>query len=340
MDRRVREWLATDDARVALDRAVREIKARAWARGLSPALVTRNGFAGSGPAVDAEEIRSELVLFIAENSSRLAPVIAGESRNIHSYLRYVFINHWIDKTRTPERDPRRYLYRRTQEILRGSGEFETTATQKGRAMTFSMDPGSRRIPPLCEEDLKAVTFPHDRLEYSSVNRKEILLSLAAHFWKGISGLWGDIPVWIDLRDFVSWIGLHVPLACPEVEGEDPEGEPFVERVPDYTYSPETLYFDPDLVRLWAEKFARRLTPRERELFFLQYGKGLGPGHMARELGYRGSSGPEYHMTRIRDKLRFFLADLPWLSPDGFNEEAYHLFREAVLSFLKKGLSGP
>jgi len=35
--------------------------------------------------------------------------------------------------------------------------------------------------------------------------------LAAYFWDRIHVLWGNEPVWVDIRDFISWVARHVPL---------------------------------------------------------------------------------------------------------------------------------
>ncbi|MEA1945885.1 MAG: hypothetical protein U9N83_01125, partial [Thermodesulfobacteriota bacterium] len=60
-------------------------------------------------------------------------------------------------------------------------------------------------------------------------------------------------------------------------------------------------------------------------------------------GYKGPSGPEYQFDKIENKLRYFLRDLPWLSPgegQDTNEEAFALFLKTLLKTLKNSIQKP
>jgi len=69
------------------------------------------------------------------------------------------------------------------------------------------------------------------------------------------------------------------------------------------------------------------------VFVLRHGHDLSLKNIAEKLGYKGSSGPKYPLDSAERKLRFFLRDLPWLSPDDLNKEAFSLFRDTLLGEL-------
>lgn len=189
-------------------------------------------------------------------------------------------------------------------------------------------------------DLSGIAFPINKFVYESINKKDVLLHLAQHLWEEISDIWGKIPVWVDIWDLISWIGLHISMKGQLVKKEDSEGASLINGICDQTRKPDVLYYDRDLVRMWGENFANRLTVRERAVFGLQYGTNLKLKDIADELGYRGSSGAKYVIECIEGKLRFFLADLPWLSPDDFNRDAFRLFIDAILSVLNNAGKKP
>jgi hypothetical protein len=60
--------------------------------------------------------------------------------------------------------------------------------------------------------------------------------------------------------------------------------------------------------------------------------------VARQAGYSSPSGVKYRLERIQEKMKYFLRDLPWLSPEDLNEEAFSFFLNILLRHLKK--SGP
>jgi len=199
---------------------------------------------------------------------------------------------------------------------------------------------SRTISQLSSEDLSGIAFPINKFVYESINKKDVLLHLAQHLWEEISDIWGKIPVWVDIWDLISWIGLHISMKGQLVKKEDSKGASLINGICDQTRKPDVLYYDRDLVRMWGENFANRLTVRERAVFGLQYGTNLKLKDIADELGYRGSSGAKYVIECIEGKLRFFLADLPWLSPDDFNRDAFRLFIDTILSVLNNAGKKP
>lgn len=324
----MKKWLARPEVQDALSRTARSVMAYARTKSLSPAFLSQEGGWHEGRDDIWEDIRSELILFILENRSGIQKILISGNRNSHHYLRKAFINHWIEKTRKPLEDPQRYLYKHAADVLRNSDAFHTFS-KRNRALTFSMGSDSLPIPPLSEEDMREVRFPDQSLAYESVNKKKVLLELAACFLNQVSKMWGKKAVCVELRDFVTWIGRHVAITQPVPVRESRWGEDLLALVPDRSSTTDDICFDPDQVKKWACHFSNRLGEKERAVFMLRHCQHLSLRDIAGKLGYKGSSGPKYPLDRAEDKLRFFLSDLPWLSPGDLNKEAFALFHDTL-----------
>ncbi|QTA88946.1 RNA polymerase sigma factor [Desulfonema magnum] len=329
-------WLETPDTQQMLAGVASSVMKYVVSKSLSPSFLGQDARHYDSGDDFSEDIRSELVLFILEHQSGIQKIFTSGNKNCHQYLKRAFINYWIEKTRKPLKDPRRYLYKHAADVLRDSEKFYTFA-RNNRASGFSMIKECIPIPPLSSEDIHEINFPDHlvaRLEYESVNKKNTLLMLAAYFWNQISQMWGNKPVCVDLRDFINWICLYVSVTPPIPVKRLTGGKDPWELTPEHCQKPDEIYFDPELVRKWARNFANRLSQKEKAVFILRHEDDLSLKEIARRLGYKGSSGPKYPLNHAENKLRFFLRDLPWLSPDDLNEEAFSLFRDTLLLILK------
>lgn len=160
------------------------------------------------------------------------------------------------------------------------------------------------------------------------------------FWDRIHVLWGEEAVWVDVRDFVSWVAFHVPLGQASVADEfPPDGFELSEYSAKAPSAAET-HWDADAVKSWARQFYSQTDPKKLTIFQLVHQKNLTLKTIAQQFGYRGSSGPKYVLDHVTSKLQFFLRDLPWLSPDDLNEEAFSLFFDTLFALLKKNASKP
>lgn len=324
------KWLESQDAWNILSWVARSVVRYASSNSLSLSFLCQDITWHDADSDDLrEDIRSELVLFILENRPKIQKILILKRQNSHYYLRRAFINHWIEKTRKPLRDPRRYLHKHAADVLRASENFHTYVG-RGRSLGFSAAAERISVPPLSSEDIREIGFPDQSLEYEHINKKKVLLQLAAYFLNQVSRMWGDKPVGADLRDFVSWISLHVSVKTPVPLRLMPDGKEFLPPVPDHRPAADRICFDPALVKKWARNFANRLSEKEKAVFALRHGHNLSLRDIAGELGYKGSSGPKYTLGCAERKLKFFLCDLPWLSPDDLNEEAFSLFRDTLL----------
>jgi hypothetical protein len=333
----LRKWLENPETQRALWRAARSLVKDVRLKQLSPAFLKQGiPWNETNFANLSEDIRSELILFILEHESKLQNRLTLSGKNCHYYLRRAFINHWIEKTRKPFRDYQRYLYKRAADNLRTSEDFFIFAKSPDGSR-FSMVSPCVPIPSLTSEDISEIPFPSrfaESLDYEVINKKAVIRRLAAYFWNRVSGMWENKPVCVDLRDFINWISRHVSIpSTTPVKRLTDENDAW-EICPDHSQRPDSLYFDPEQIKKWAGNFACRLNEKEKAVFVLRHRDGLCLKDIAELLGYKGSSGPKYFLDRAEHKLKFFLRDLPWLSPDDLNEEAFSLFRETLLELMR------
>jgi len=336
----LREWLAGHEADAMLRRAAASALKEITSRGIPLACVPENGRAGASTPDALEEIRQELALFILERGSLFEKILGPAHGHAHLFLKTAFINHLISRSRTPDLQPFRYLYKRASGVLKASALFFTRAQPK-RSSVFSMASDSVHIPPLTPEEFLRIAPPDPavRIPPDGRLRKKLLIDLAGRFWKEVSALFGHRPVWVRVSDLVSWIGSLTGLPSgPKTLSLEEEGSSAGRRE-DPASATETLYFDPAAVRRWAGQFHASLDGAEKTALYLRHGASLGLREIAGRLGARGASGAAYRVERAEAKLKYFLRDLPWLSPDDLNEEAFSLFWETLLSCLKKTVSG-
>jgi len=98
-------------------------------------------------------------------------------------------------------------------------------------------------------------------------KKKVLLELAAYFLNQVSGMWGGRPVCAELRDFINWISLYVPIKAPAPVKQMPDRKYPLDIVPAYRSKPDEISFDPVLVKKWARNFANRLSERKEGCLF-------------------------------------------------------------------------
>jgi DNA-directed RNA polymerase specialized sigma24 family protein len=101
-----------------------------------------------------------------------------------------------------------------------------------------------------------------------------------------------------------------------------------------------IRFDPERVKAWARQCASLLGRKEAQAFSLYENEGCGPSEIARRLGYRSASGAKYAIERAMQAMKGFMRDLPWVSPDDLDEEAFSLFRDEIIDSLKNRFRDP
>jgi len=336
----IRKWLASEGGQAVLDRLARAVSASASSKSLSRAFLMKDAFGKYASNDLVNDVRSELSLFIIENADRLSTLFRPENANPYPFLKKAFINHWITNTRRADRDPQRAFYKRMHDLLKNAEGIHRLSEPK-QPLCFSLADQNNAIPCICEEDILSIPFPGNlERRYESINKRDVLLDLARYFWQQVSRIWGDIPVWVDIRHLLDWVEHHVPIEAPTVSDEGPGGASIIDGLSDEDEKADAPCYDRELVIQWAGVFVKRLSQKEGDAFALTYGEGLNLREVAERLNYKGSSGPKYLLEGIKEKLRFFLRDLPWLSPDDLNQEAFSLFVDTLILNLKKTITTP
>ena len=330
-----REWLESPEGHTVMDRLAHSVRDTVASRNLPLSFINKDPFGSRMDSDFLQEIRSELVLFFLENADQVKTYLMSGGRNFPVFMKQRFLSQWLSNSRTPSTDPFRYLYKRSQDLLREQESFFTLA-KIGRSTAFSKKPQNRAIPPLVEEDLQSIPFPpeYNRSQHDgAVKTKAAILGLADYFWDRIHSLWGNEPVWVDIRDFISWIGFHVPLKRAVGETE------FALDSCEFQ-GPHEDYWDPDAVKSWALLFFNQTDRKQLVVFQLFHQENLTLKKIALKMGYKGSSGPKYVVDHVTARLQFFLRDLPWLSPDDLDEEAFALFFDTLFALLKNSATEP
>ena len=337
----LQEWMESSQGCTVMDRLAHSVQNTVVSRNLPLSFINKDPFGSRTDSDLFREIRSELALFLLENAGPLKRHLMCGDRNFPALVKQRFIAQWLSGARTPARDPSRYLYKRTQDLLRDQ-EGYYTLSKKGRSTAYSRRAQNRSIPPLIKEDLRIIPFPPEitrRRSDTAVKNKADILDLAAYFWERIYDLWGKNPVWVDIRDFISWIARHVPLNRISMASEFPQDE-FESRGFMGTPQADEGYWDPVAVKSWALQFSHQIDRKQLQIFQLFHQENQTFKNIARKMGYKGSSGPKYVVDHVTARLQFFLRDLPWLSQDDLNEEAFALFFDTLFTLLKNRVTEP
>ncbi len=337
------QWIASPEGDRVIQSAAGSILRDVREKRLSLLFLHLGHTAVENPETLLAEIQSTLVLFLLEkNNARLQALTHDPNAAIK--LRQWFVRFWIDRTRRPDQDRYRYLYKRITNVLRNSDRFFTHAPN-AKGTFFSMVPENQATAPLCDEDLDEIEMPEEiaRLtDFDSINSKKIILVLTEHFWRQVTNLFGKRSVWVEIKALMVWIARSVSFENTLETAQSLDGNPGVGLSFDRMESSEQALYDPAMVKVWAGKAAMVLSENERLVFYLRYGRDMGLQAISGHMGSQGRSAgrSSYWLEKAHNRLKTFLRELPWLSPEDLDEEAFSLFRETLLAILKKLVSMP
>jgi hypothetical protein len=292
-----------------------------------------------------KQIISELHYFILETGPEFHALILAGQDGTDRLIRHAFKNHLLDGARKVGVDPWRYLYKRARQVLRQSGRFQNSL-KSGRFFMFSLEAGAVSLPPLTEEEIESISFPAEhRLDFKKVCKEGTLTPLAEHFWRQASGM-RAANLWVDLRDFVNWVFLHVVAPGVELDGGDAEEGGAIENTSapeeeggEHTARPEAALLAAETRKL-AACFAGRLEPEMRAVMYYRDVLELDWKEIARRTGHSGPSGPSYTYKTAQDRMKAFIRDLQKLSPEDFNPKDFRLFCETLRQILKESQTAP
>ena len=325
----IRQWLESQDGRRALRQIAVSIRKRSDFKTL------QTGFSGSASTFFGEnakdpvpeELISELCLFMLEKSHRMVEMLSGENSRLVGFLYIAFLNHLKEKVRQSNINMERSLYRRISRVFSQSNRIFTKRRKSGSAFSIAQGDNNILIPRLLEEDLQAIPFPlveAGGLDIRIVNTKDNLVMLGIFFWEQVSAMWGQKPIWVGIFDFVQWLRLHVVMARPEKSDME-----CISLYPDASRG-GAEFFDADQVRTWAGMFAGRLNEKEMAALVMTVEHGMTLAEIAGKLNLKSSSAARYHREGAYEKLRDFLRDRPWLSPEDLNRDALLLFQDTLM----------
>lgn len=296
----------------------------------------------------AAEIQSEFHLFVLSNNARLAVRFAGSGCS-EALLLKQFIQHLQDANRSRGGSAYHYIYKRASDVLRNAGDqgFVTAAKAGGAGTAFSLGPAAHTLAALAREDLEKIAFPVHwvpAVTFDAVNRRRVLVQLAGYFWERIHEM-VNMNVRVDLRDFINWLFVHMAppdFSRPRQDPFDTNAPPEA-QIPDSAGDPEKQYFDAAKVRQWAAMFTETLDAVDQKIFWLRHFQQTPLQKIAAKVpGLNSAAAVKYRCDQIEARLKAFvmLHDLPWLSPDDLNENAFDLFVETISAILKNRAAMP
>jgi hypothetical protein len=344
----IRNWLAHQNTKPILDKIARGVEGWLRDKQIHPSFLPHPSYGGHDQKPEnisarIEEIRSELQCFILEKGPEFQSLILAGRNGIERFIRHAFQNHLLDGVRKLGVDPWRYFYKRAAQVLRESDQFQKSL-KSGRFFMFSLKAGAVSRPPLTEEELEAVDFPAGHgLDFKTLCEQEPLTSLAAHFWREVSGM-RAVDLWVDLRDFANWVFQHVVMPGVEKDSGDAEEGGLIESSAnpegaEHTTGPEDAVRAAEIRRL-AACFAGRLEPEMKAVMYYRDVMDLSWKDIARRTGHSGPSGPVYTYTAAQGRVKTFIRDKRKLSPEDFDLQDYEIFHETLLQVLKESFTEP
>lgn len=332
------QWLSSSKGRSIIHGAARSILHDVRQKRLSLLFLNLGRSAVENPEALLDEIQSALTLFLLEKKDTSLQGLSHDP-NAAIKLQHWFVRYWIDQTRRPDQDRYRYLYKRITNVLRNSDQFYIYAPdQKGTF--FSTAPENQTTAPLCDEDLEGIDMPTEMAQlagFDSINNKNTISAIAGHFWEQVSALFKGKAVWVEIKTLMAWIGRTVSFENMLETAQNLDDNLGAGLTFDRIESSEQSIYDPEIVKIWAKKAAMVLSKNERLVFYLRYGRDMGLQTIAEHMGSQGRSAgrSSYWLDKAHNRLKTFLRDLPWLSPEDLDENAFSLFRETLLDHLKE-----
>jgi hypothetical protein len=114
-----------------------------------------------------------------------------------------------------------------------------------------------------------------------------------------------------------------------------------DRIGDFSFIADRLYYREKVLPQWAENFLNQMSLKQQTAFFFYFCDEMTLEETAEKMGLKQASGVTYHLDEAKSLLRYFLRDLPGLSPDHHgqtDDELFMDFRDHLCLFLKNKLT--
>ncbi|MBP8646623.1 MAG: hypothetical protein KBH99_10960 [Syntrophobacteraceae bacterium] len=344
------EWLSSPDCQPVLKAAARFVYRMAAGVNLPPELLPCRD-PRNLPEAEREEcfeaLAHELWIFLRSRSEEwmrrmsLSSSLHGNPRTLMLRIGQEFFRHLKDQARTSQGDPKRALYRKVRQLLADEPSIVYRATREGAF--YALDPRAERLESLQllrSEPYGSWESPLSKVSLKDLPSKKALIELAGFFWHRATERLGG-AFFLPIRELVHFISCHYPgFSRPDTlsleamstgrPGEDgPCWEPVADSPP-----PDTAFLE-NRLPLLAEQLVNGWTVKERFVFALLQGDGVGLKEAADRLGYKSSSGVAYLYESVRTSLRDFCLLWPGLSPPDLDVELFEHFVVQVVAFCKK-----
>jgi hypothetical protein len=264
---------------------------------------------GSDPQTILDEITQELAAFLLQTPD-IQPMLIHDPNAACTTVIRLFLNHTRDmiRSRTHSQDVYKDNWRAfRRHVLAVLGDADAFVKFPARRdMAFGLSDTARPvfIPP---EKTAEIPFPADvPANFERMNQKKHILTLAVHFWNHCADIAGMNHVRMHLNDFVTWIGMYIPLQLtPEIPDE---ADSSISRMPASGLDPEKK----TCLETWAGNFFNRLDDRQKQIFYYSDCLGYSGKQVAQMMDRK--SHLTYQRNLIREYLKQFLSPLEWLSP--------------------------
>lgn len=352
----LRRWLEKGENQERLRKISLGILRACKRKGLMHWLIGRNLQMEAVTDELINDVASQLIVFVLENkpfhktlethyliraavenpAREPAPVL----KDFGGLLMGRFIKKLIDKARgNRDMDSGHYLYDRIEDLLKETGDSFHVSKEEHGYSAFSMVPDAALLDEVYEDDLARIAFPDHLVEdrsYESINRKEVVPPLAEYFWTALTEALGKGPFRINLRDFIHWLRLYIPMDIPVLAG-DRESD----TLPG-SGAPVEDFEDTDMIQKMLPFVIHHLTRQNMQAFFYHGCLEYTLQETAKEMGLKGPSGADYHFSEAKKKIQRFMMEnnLPGLKPGDLDEQLFELFFDLFCRTLEKDLFNP
>ena len=351
MKQNTEKFFHEPDFMKVLERVAGKILHKSSVRGISIKNIFGESLSDPSKQEFKEILVSEICRFLLENAGEMEKALSRSGNNMGVCLEKLFYRHVLDRARHLDSDPFRYLYKFVTDMMREKPDRFFLFPEGKRGSSYALSENSRPVGPVATEDLKDIPFPHDMSitsDFDKIRTRKDLEPLLVYFWENLCQKFGDEPIRVQVRDFVSWFALNIPITrifcsltgSPQhsaTAGMDSQSlENSMDMGSAVSISPLNK-LEIQRTHQYAQLFANRLKPKEKEFLILRLGRDMDLKSMAKELGYKGPSGPASLMNSIALKIKKFLRDLPWLCPEDLDQggqEVFLIFLEQLIIILK------
>lgn len=299
-------------------------------------------------APDREELCQEVFQGLCETlltqSDRLEALIDSGGGHPAAFIKTCYLNSLREGRRKRAGNMHTYLYNRLAHVLRQADGIRTDQVPPGKTLVYGLVEELVPVVKLYEPDLADIPFPYQAvggLTYDAIKDAQTLTRLAETFWRGAVDLYGGQPMAIALNDLVAWIERNVTLGGQGPTEEPPEDGQGSSARGEGAMPAEGPPAIPAGDRQWLARLAgscaARMSPRQRQAFYLRYGEERRFEEIAAAMGYGGPAGPKYAVVRAEEIVRDMLRVHPGLSPEDRDEEYFALFARELLAVLKNEL---